>query len=104
MPRGWLINCSRSWTRIPGRGCGSSGGGGGGGGRGPRGGAGAGRVAGGGVTAAATSVATLPVVRALLDEARRKDYTAGALGIRARPEWSGPKAFEHQGVPVTVVP
>ncbi len=56
------------------------------------------------MTAAATSVATLPVVRALLDEARRKNYTAGALGVHARPEWSGPSSFEHQGTPVTVVP
>ncbi|MCZ2839922.1 BREX-2 system phosphatase PglZ [Modestobacter sp. VKM Ac-2985] len=56
------------------------------------------------MTAATTSVATLPVVRALLDEAVRKNYSAGALGIRARPEWGGPTSFEHQGVPVTVVP
>ena len=50
------------------------------------------------------SVATLPVVRALLDEARHKNYLTGTLGIRARPEWAGPEAFEHVGVPVTVVP
>ncbi|PRY37178.1 PglZ domain-containing protein [Geodermatophilus tzadiensis] len=56
------------------------------------------------MTAGAPSVATVPVVRALLDEARRKNYTAGALGIRARPEWPGAGTFEHQGVPVTVVP
>ena len=43
-------------------------------------------MAGGGVTAGAPSVATVPVVRALLDEARRKKYTAGALGISARQE------------------
>jgi PglZ domain-containing protein len=56
------------------------------------------------MTDGAPSVATLPVVRALLDEARRKNYTAGTLGIRARPEWGGADSFEHQGVPVTVKP
>ncbi len=49
-------------------------------------------------------VATLPVVRALLDEARSKKYVAGNLGIRARPEWTGVEEFDHHGVPVTVVP
>ncbi len=49
-------------------------------------------------------VATLPVVRALLDEARQKRYFAGTLGIRARPEWQGPAEFDHHGVPVSVVP
>jgi len=55
------------------------------------------------VTAPA-SLATLPVVRALLDEARRKQYATGTLGIHARPQWPGSDTFEHQGVPVTVVP
>jgi len=50
------------------------------------------------------SLATLPVVRALLDEARRKQYATGTLGIHARPQWPGSDTFEHQGVPVTVVP
>ena len=33
--------------------------------------------------------ATLPVMRALLDQAGRKDYRCGVLGVRARPEWAG---------------
>ena len=53
---------------------------------------------------APASLATLPVVRALLDEARRKQYATGTLGIHARPQWPGSDTFEHQGVPVTVVP
>jgi hypothetical protein len=55
------------------------------------------------VSSPTISVATLPVVRALLDEARHKKYFAGTLGIRARPEWQGADQFEHHGVPVTVV-
>ena len=41
-----------------------------------------------GVTVTATR-ATLPVLRALLDEARRKDLRHGVLGVRARPDWAG---------------
>ena len=49
--------------------------------------------------------ATLPVLRALLDQARRKDYMSGVLGVRARPdEWAGPEEFTHADVPVRVVP
>ena len=53
----------------------------------------------------AESLATVtsPVVRALLDEANRKGYHHGVLGIRARPEWPGPPSFSHQGVEVSVV-
>ena len=50
-----------------------------------------------------TSVATLPVVRSLFDDFLRKGHPSGVLGIRARPEWSGPESFAHLGVPVTVV-
>src|SRR5487761_388628 len=50
------------------------------------------------------SAATLPVIRALLDEARRKDYRAGVLGVRARPEWVGAAAFTHDDTAVRVVP
>src|SRR5215467_1887130 len=60
-------------------------------------------MAGAGVTATATQ-ATLPVLRALLDQARRKDYTSGVLGVRARPEWPGAPEFTHADVPVRVVP
>ncbi|HET8643573.1 MAG TPA: BREX-2 system phosphatase PglZ [Pseudonocardiaceae bacterium] len=49
------------------------------------------------------ATATAPVVRALLDEARRKNYRHGVLGVRARPQWSGPAQFSHEGVEVTVV-
>jgi hypothetical protein len=48
--------------------------------------------------------ATIPVLRALLDEARRGDYRSGVLGVRARPEWNGAATFLHDGVPVAVVP
>ena len=55
------------------------------------------------VTVTATR-ATLPVLRALLDQARHKNYTSGVLGVRARPEWTGPPEFPHADVPVRVVP
>jgi hypothetical protein len=56
------------------------------------------------VTQTATR-ATLPVLRALLDQAQRKDYQSGVLGVRARPdEWRGPATFTHAGVAVRVVP
>jgi hypothetical protein len=48
-------------------------------------------------------VATPPVVRALLDAARRDGYS-GALGVRAAPRWDGPEVFEHEGRRVRVVP
>ena len=60
-------------------------------------------MAGAGVTATATR-ATLPVLRALLDQARRKDFRSGVLGVRARPEWTGTPTFTHTDVPVRVVP
>jgi hypothetical protein len=60
-------------------------------------------MAGAGVTATAAG-ATLPVLRALLDQARRKDYASGVLGVRARPEWPGAPVFTHADVPVRVVP
>jgi hypothetical protein len=47
---------------------------------------------------------TLPVLRALLDQARNKNYASGVLGVRARPEWPGPASFSHDNVPVRVVP
>jgi hypothetical protein len=60
-------------------------------------------MAGTGVTAGATG-ATLPVLRALLDQARHKNYASGVLGVRARPEWPGSPTFTHESVPVRVVP
>ncbi|MDN5917063.1 MAG: BREX-2 system phosphatase PglZ [Pseudonocardia sp.] len=55
------------------------------------------------MTAAAPLVgATLPVLRAMLDEARAKDYRCGVLGVRAVPRWDGPEVFEHETVPVRV--
>ena len=48
--------------------------------------------------------ATLPVLRALLDQARRKNFSSGVLGVRARPEWAGAAEFTHADVPVRVVP
>jgi hypothetical protein len=55
------------------------------------------------VTGSASAVATLPVIRALLDQAREKNYRAGVLGVQARPEVVGPAEFDHDGVPVRVV-
>ena len=60
-------------------------------------------VAGAGVTQTATR-ATLPVLRALLDQARHKNFPSGVLGVRARPEWTGAPTFTHADVPVRVVP
>jgi hypothetical protein len=47
---------------------------------------------------------TIPVVRDLLDQAKRKNYRSGVLGIRTRPEWAGSTTFTHDDTPVTVVP
>ena len=60
-------------------------------------------MAGAGVTVITTR-ATLPVLRALLDQARRKNFSSGVLGVRARPEWAGTPEFTHADVPVRVVP
>ncbi len=48
--------------------------------------------------------ATLPVLRALLEQARRKNYASGVLGVRARPEPLATPVFTDAGVPVRVVP
>lgn len=62
----------------------------------------------GGVSAPANGngvlAATEPVVRVLLDEARKKRYRAGVIGIRAKPTWDGPERFTHDGRPVIVAP
>lgn len=50
------------------------------------------------------SVATVPVIRAMLDDASRKKYTGGVLGVRARAERAGPAEFVHGGRTVRVVP
>jgi hypothetical protein len=47
--------------------------------------------------------ATEPIIRARLDKATSKRYRRGVLGLRAEPRWTG-SSFNHQGVPVTVVP
>ena len=60
-------------------------------------------MAGAGVTGTAAR-ATLPVLRALLEQARANDYRSGVLGVRARPEWTGAQEFRHDDVPVRVVP
>ncbi|MFD7676948.1 BREX-2 system phosphatase PglZ [Streptomyces sp. NPDC060187] len=48
--------------------------------------------------------ASLPVIRALIDQARSKQFEGGVIGILARPEWDGPAEFEHESVPVRVMP
>lgn len=50
---------------------------------------------------AGLAAATRPVLGALLDEAHRRDYRSGVLGVRARPEWTS-GGFEHAGAHVTV--
>ena len=50
------------------------------------------------------SAATLPVIRALLDEASRKNYGGGILGVRARPEWTTAPEFNYGATLVRVVP
>ena len=60
-------------------------------------------MAGAGVIGTATR-ATLPVLHALLDQARHKNYASGVLGVRARPEWPSSPTFTHETVPVRVVP
>ncbi|MEU9428317.1 BREX-2 system phosphatase PglZ [Streptomyces sp. NPDC048342] len=52
----------------------------------------------------AATTASLPVIRALIDQARSKQFEGGVIGILARPEWDGPAEFEHESVPVRVVP
>lgn len=47
--------------------------------------------------------ATEPIIRARLDKAAAKCYRRGVLGMRAEPRWTG-TSFDHDGVPVTVVP
>ena len=48
-------------------------------------------------------MATLPVILALLDEAGRKDYRSGVLGVRARPVWPAFSEFTHGSTLVRVV-
>ena len=48
--------------------------------------------------------ATLPVLRALLEQATAWRYKSGVLGVRARPEWAGAPEFRHDDVPVRIVP
>ena len=60
-------------------------------------------MAGAGVTPQA-SPASLPVIRALLDETAGKGYRSGVLGIRAVPQWQGPDTFAHNDVTVRVEP
>lgn len=53
---------------------------------------------------AATPRATVAVLRGLIDEARRKDYTHGAFAVRAQPVWTDADTFVHEGTTVRVVP
>lgn len=50
------------------------------------------------------TVATPPVLHALLAEAAGKGYPPGVLGVRAQPVWDGSPRFDHDGMPVRVVP
>lgn len=47
--------------------------------------------------------ATEPIIRARLNKAAAKRHHRGVLGLRAEPCWAG-SAFDHEGIPVTVVP
>lgn len=48
--------------------------------------------------------ATEPVIRFFLDEASRKHYQVGVLGIRAKASWDGPEKFSHHGMTVVIAP
>jgi hypothetical protein len=50
------------------------------------------------------SAATLPVIKALLDQATSKGYRSGVLGVRSRPHWTGTPEFTHGDMKVRVVP
>jgi hypothetical protein len=44
-------------------------------------------------------------LRALVARARRKNYRSGAIGVRARPRWTGPDTIDDDGgTPAHVVP
>lgn len=60
-------------------------------------------MAGGGVTPAPAAPASVAVLRALLDHATTKGYRSGVLGVRARPEWTGPATFTHASTTARVV-
>lgn len=56
-------------------------------------------------TADAPPAVTVPIVRLYVEQAREKNYRSGVIGLRARPEWSGPESFEVDGEQaVRVVP
>jgi hypothetical protein len=55
-----------------------------------------------GVTTAMTARASIPVLRAMLDYVRGKKYDPAVLGVHASPDWSGPRTFTHQNVPVRI--
>jgi hypothetical protein len=56
------------------------------------------------IASAAMATASVPVIRAMLDYALSKDYTAGVLGIRASPDLESAGSFIHKGKQVKVVP
>ncbi len=43
------------------------------------------------------------MLRALLDHATSKGYRSGVLGVRARPDWTGPATFTHAATTARVV-
>jgi hypothetical protein len=51
-----------------------------------------------------TARASVPVLRALLDEALRRKWPPAVLGVHASSEYTGPRTFIHQNVPVRVEP
>ena len=56
-----------------------------------------------GPSEASLPTARRPVLEALLGVAREKGWTHGVLGVRARPEWSGPATFVVDGTATRVV-
>ena len=46
---------------------------------------------------------TVPMARALIDQALAKDYAGGVLGFRAALAGSPPISFEHAGKPAVLV-
>jgi hypothetical protein len=58
----------------------------------------------GGMSAAPAATVTPAMVRALIDEAKRKNYAHGVLGFRAPVQGLEPQTFQHDGQPVSLVP
>ena len=57
-----------------------------------------------GMSGAVPTTVTPAMVRALIDEAKRKNYDQGVLGFRSTAQGVEPQTFQHDGQDVAVVP